>query len=379
MSATITKHEFKKIVQSPVLLGFLALCLMFNMLLIASLGDNPYADYIAGITRDVGVRMGAEFDEGVRELPINEHTMRLARETRGMIDVFYGYTTDYIADRYISFLGLSGLTADLMRSKYARLQYAVDARFEAGDGMDLYFAESTYWRHRQLFDIMMGALLFQGILLGALIMLLSLGYENNAKTELVVYATKAGRRVNHAKFIASLAAGLSAYAIVAAVTLTVYLALNPMGGVWNSSVSSGFNFVRSLIFVRPFVTWHGFTVFTYLLASIGMSIAFVLCFALMAYIIGSLVSNSYIGFIVLFLLNFAMFVLPDMIFGATMPAFIFVNSPIWLVFQRGMWFTDGGANILWPHFETIGLLANLVILSVLCVLSWHGFKRRNLL
>jgi ABC-type transport system involved in multi-copper enzyme maturation permease subunit len=374
----ITKHEFKKIVQSPVLLGFLGLCLAFNMLMIIGFGDNQYADFIADVSRETGVRMGPEFDERVRGLPPSLHTERLARETHSMIDVFDGYTTDYIAERYIGFLALSGLTADIMEQKYQRLQYAVDAHFEAGDGMDVYFAESTYWRHRQLFDVMMGALLFQGILIAALIMLLSLGYEYSAKTEFMVYATKTGRRVNHAKFIAAVTSALVAYAILAAITLTVYLALNPMGGVWESSVSSGFNFVRSFMIARPFVTWHGLTVFTYFLASIGISFGLVLCFALMGYIIGSFTNNSYIGFIGIFLFNFALLILPNVIFGATIPTFILAYSPIWLVFQRGMWFTDGGSNILWAHFETVGVLVSLVILAALCVVSWRQFKRRNL-
>jgi hypothetical protein len=348
------------------------------MFLIVGFGDNQYADFIADVSRDVGVRMGRDFDERVRSLPPSLHADSLMRETHGFTDVFDGYTTDHIAKRYISFLELSGLTATLMEGKYQRLQYAVDAHFEAGDSMDVYFAEATYWRHRQLFSVVMGSLLFQGILLAALIMLLSLGYEHSAKTDLMVYATKTGRRVNHAKFIAAVTLALVAYAILAVVTLTVYFALNPMGGVWESSVSSGFNFVQSMGIVRPFVTWHSFTVATYFVASIGISLGLVLCFALMGYIIGSLTNNSYIGFIALFLLNFALLILPGEIFGATMPTFISSYTPIWLVFQRGMWFTDGGPNILWAHFETVGVLASIGILAVLCLVAWRLFKGRNL-
>jgi ABC-type transport system involved in multi-copper enzyme maturation permease subunit len=375
---SIIRHEFRKIMQSPILLGFLALCLAFNMLLIFSFGDNEFTDFIADVSHVTGIRMGAEFDERVQGLPPSLHTQRLARETNSMTDVFDGYTTGYIAQMFIEFLGLSGLTADLMEQKYQRLQYAVDAHFEAGDGMDVYFAEMTYWRHGQFFNATMGALLFQGVLLAALIMLLSLGYEYSAKTELMVYATKTGRRVNHAKLIAALAATFAAYIGIAAITLAVYLALNPMGGVWESSVSSGFNFVRSFMIARPFVTWHSFTVFTYLLASIGISLGLVLCFAFMGYTIGSFTSNSYIGFIAIFLFNFAILVLPHVIFGSTMPTFTIAYSPIWLIFQRNMWFTDGGENILWAHFETVGVLVSFMILAALCVVSWLRFKRRNL-
>jgi hypothetical protein len=151
-----------------------------------------------------------------------------------------------------------------------------------------------------------------------------------------------------------------------------------MGGVWDSSVSSGFNFVTSLMFTRPFVTWHSFTVGTYLLSTIGISFGLVLCFALMGYITGTLINNSYIGFLVLVLLNFATVGVADQIFGANMPLFVISLSPIWLAFQRNMWFTDGGSSILWAHFETVGVMGSLAVLAVLCVLAWRLFKIKNL-
>ena len=373
-------HELKKIAQSPALIGFAVLCLLFNMFIVlVDGGGNEYANYIARVSHETGFRLGADFDERVNSLEPGEHAALLRLQTYGMTDVFDGYTTGYIAEAYIARLGLSGMVADLMIGKYARLQYAADARFEAGEGMTLYLAGATFWRHEMLFSALMGALLFQGILLAALIMLLSLGYEHSAKTELVVYATKTGRRVNRAKFMAGASAGLSAYALLAAVTLTVYLNLNPMGGSWGSSVSSGFNFVRCMLGPRPFVTWHGFTVFTYMLASLGVSVGIVLCFALMAYAAGLWIRNSYIAFLILALINFASVTLPGIVFGATMPAFILALSPIWLSLQQGMWFTDGGSNILWAHFETIGAIVSLVLLAVICVWSSARFRVRDLL
>jgi hypothetical protein len=271
------------------------------------------------------------------------------------------------------------MAAGLMTEKYARLQSAADARFEAGDGMTLYLAGATYHRHQMLFRTVMGALLFQGILFAGLSMLLSLGYEHSAKTEFVVYATKTGRRINLAKFIAGVAAALVAYALISIVTLTVYLTLNPIGGSWGSSVSSGFNYIRCVMGNRPFVTWHGFTVFSYLLAALGASVGVVLCFSFMAYAAGLIIRNSYIAFLVFALFNFALVTLPGIIFGATLPTYIIALSPIWLALQQGMWFTDGGPNVLWAHFETVGIIGSLVVLAALCFWSSARFRRRNLL
>jgi hypothetical protein len=377
----IFKHELKKIITTPVLIGFVLCCLLLNIAL-ASGFPSDYANYIANVSHQTGYVLGAGFDERAANLDDGLYASGLRRETKGMTNVFDGYTTGYIADAYVHTFSLSGMTEWLMRDKYERLQYVVDDLHESGAGMTLYFAGATHDRHTQLFRMVMVVLLWQGILLGALITLFSLGYEHHAKTDAVAYATKTGRRITHAKLAASLVASLAVYTLIATVTLGVYLTLNPFGGTWGSSVSSGFNFVRDLLVggARPFITWHGFTIGGYLLAVLGISLALVLCFALMGYIAGLWIQNSYIGFLVAALVNFAIFTLnPGNFLGMDFfPNYIFTSMPIWLVLDQGWWFTDGGTSHLWQHFETIGALASLLLLAVFGYISWQYFKRRNL-
>jgi len=226
----------------------------------------------------------------------------------------------------------------------------------------------------------MVALLFEGIVLTALIMLLSLSHEYNAKTEFMVYATKTGRKINRAKLISCTAVGLTTYILITAATLAFYFNINPLGGTSGSNISSGFNYIWDLIAgPRPFITWHSFTIVTYLLATIAASVGVILCFAVLTYITGLWIRNGYIGFMILVLVNFAVFSLPFIIFGLSIPTFFFTLTPIWIAMQQGMWFTDGGSNVLLPHFETIGIVASLVILALLGWWSSAQFKRRNLL
>jgi len=167
--------------------------------------------------------------------------------------------------------------------------------------------------------------------------------------------------------------------VLAIVTLSVYFAFSPMGGVWGSSVSSGFNFIRSGFGTRPFVTWHSLTVGQYLLASIGVSLGTVLCFGLMAYAVGLWVRNSYIGFLAVIAINGVVFLLPYyspfMLFNFA----VIQSSPIFLVMLRTLWFTDGGMDVVLPHFETVGIAVALVILMAVGAFSAMRFKRRNLL
>jgi len=360
----------------PAIIGFVVLAIALNIVVITTM-QNSYTDFIAVTSHTTGINLGAEFNKQLAELEPSLYRDLLQLQTENREDVLYGYTTDYIADIAVERRELSGLLEQLMRSKYQRFQSAVDAQQKAGDSMTLYFADATYWRHQALFNHTMGLLLFQGISIAALIMLLSLGYESSAKTDFVVYSTKVGRKMNNHKLIAGTIVGIGVYVLIASITLSIYFTLNPMGGVWNSSVSSGFNFVRDGFIVRPFVTWHSFTVAEYLLASIGISIALVLSFSLMAHAVGLWLKNSYVGFFVVVALNGTLFLLPFYL-PTTMLNFAISQTPIWLIMMRDSWFTDGGSNVIVPHFETVGVIGSIVVLAIISFWSTLRFNRRNM-
>ncbi|MCL2400093.1 MAG: hypothetical protein FWC91_10195 [Defluviitaleaceae bacterium] len=374
----IVGYEFKKNISFPAIWFFIGLCLFFNFLLVNS-GINEYANYVASVACELGINLDNEFNERVRNLGEGLYPVQLRLDTTHVENVFQGYTTGYIAEIYIRDLSLSGMAADLMYRKYERLQYAVDQLYLSGAGNTLYFAGATHTMHSYLFGNIMGFLLIQGTILASLIMLLSLCHENVVKTEMVIYATKVGRKVNIAKPVASLVSGIIAYMILAGFTLAVFFYNNPFICIRNSSVSSGFNYIiDGLAGIRPFVTWHGFSVASYLLAYIFVSLGLVLCFGLMAYIIGLLVRNGYIGFMILALVNAALYDLPWRIFGFTVPYFASNFLPGNLVFRMVMWnfwFTDGGPFTLWAHFETVGVLISLVLLAIFSVIAWKRFTK----
>jgi len=97
----------------------------------------------------------------------------------------------------------------------------------------------------------------------------------------------------------------------------------------------------------------------------------------MAYAVGLWFRNSYFGFLVIVVFNGALFLLP---FYTPFHIFNFTisQSPLWLVMMRSQWFTDGGANALWPHFETVGVIGSLAVLAVISLWSVSRFSMRNL-
>ena len=374
---SIFVHELKKVLLSPMLIVFLALCIGFNLIGIGGAYDD-YADYVAGASKIVGYKLGAEFDEKITALEPCEMKDWLIEDTAGITDVFDGYDTAYIADAYIKNLGLTGYAANATRSKYEKLQNSVNAKAETGESMTLYFASATTYKHDHLYYNTMLFLILQCGLLAALIMLLSVGYEHHSRTTHTVYSTKVGRKIMRYKMFASLTAGIVAFVVLTSLTLAVYFAANDYSNIWGSSVSSGFHMINDLLVggERPFVTWQSFSVLTYLLAALGITALLTVCFGLMAFVIGILLKNTYISFLIFMIINAGCIAFALAFSGA--PQYVAVLSPVWLWIKRGLWFTDGGSDILWKNFETTGGFASFLILVVFGLISAVLFRKRDI-
>jgi hypothetical protein len=381
--------ELKKLLSSAAVWGFIGVCLLFDVYLAVSSSGDQYADFVGAASKDTGYLLGQSFHEKLSQLTGGgdqaKYLERLTSDVYDVADVFDGYETKGIAESYIAAAGATGGFAGKIRDKYSALQKVVDEKAAKDESLALYFAGATYSRHQELFNGLMGWLLIEGILISTLLVLLSVGYENSHKTENIVYSTKTGRHILRSKITASISAGLGAYALLALFTFLVYFSVNEYGSVWGSSVSSVFNYRYDVVAgYRPFVTWYSFSVLTYFLAMQGMSAGLILCFSLMAFGIGVLIRNHYIGFLVLLTVNAAIVVIPSQI-PKTLAAGFYARyyysmlSPVWLWLKHSMWFTDGDVDILWPHFETLGLCASFLLLTALCILAAIYFRKRDLI
>ena len=383
----IYRHEFKKLISSVTVWGFTAVCLLINMVLIFN-SDDDYADFVSSVSVDTGYILDKSFYDSLSQLTASDEQYSyyldyLKQETYGVTDVFDGYDTKYIGESYINAAGLTGYFAKTIRDKYLALQKVVDKKAETDESLSLYFAGATYFCHQFLFNTLMGWLLTEGSLLAALLVLLSIGYENIYQTDNIVFSTKKGRSLIKTKLAASVSAGLVAYVILGLFTFLVYFNIIKYNGIWKSNISSLFNYRKDLIAGnRPFVTWLSFSVLTYFLAMFAIGAGLILCFCLMAYGIGLLLRNSYMAFLVFVLANAIGVAFPAQIpqtsqLGVAVK-YILVLSPVGLWLKHGLWFTDGDIDILWPCFETVGLCGSLVFLSVFCLLALIHFRKKDL-
>lgn len=382
----ILHFEIEKLLKASPLWVFLLICMLFNVfLIVVDSGRGSYAAFIDNISKETGIELGDNFNERLKQLsPNNEknaaYLLQLMRETSGVKDVFDNYDASLIGESYIKALGIDGSLAKMIRHKYSVLQESIDKKAASNESLTLYFGSDTYRYHNLLFGGVMKWLLTEGILFASLAALLSVGFENINKTGQMVYSSKKGRQILVQKLSASVLTGLGAYLILTLLTLAVYFSFNSYGGILDSSVSSAFNYIRDLVAgVRPFSTWHSFTILTYLLAVIGASMGIILLFVLMAFAIGVLIKNSYIGFIAFLIANAAVVTLPFYLPSTNMIPFLLTLTPEWLWLKQSLWFTDGGMEALVPNFETVGIIISLALLSVFCIYAVKHFKRRDLI
>ena len=384
----IYRLEFKKLYSSVTLWALIILFLIFNIFLVVSSSGNKYTDFLGEVSHETGYVLNRSFHNRLSQTYVSDiqsdYLEQLKIDTYKIEDIFDNYEISDVGEKYIAATGAPEKFAETMRNKYSDLQMVVDKKAESNESMTLYFAGATYNMHQLLFKNLMGWLIIEGVIISVLLVLLSLGYENSNKTENVIYSTKTGRNILRAKFTASISAGLGAYLLLCIITFVIYFSVNEYSGIWGSSVSSIFNYRYDIIAgLRPFVTWHSHSVFTYFLATIGMSIGLIFSFCLMAFAIGISIKNSYISFFVFLIINAVMVAMPVMISNTTLVSYFIryysMFSPVWLWLKHSLWFTDGDMDTLWKYFETMGLCVSMLTLVALSILVTIRFKRRDII
>lgn len=336
-------YEIKKLVLSPVIVGFVALCIIFNIVLTISAYDNYETNYNAEA-----------------------------------INIYEDFQANEIAESYIWKYNITGKNAENIRNKYEKLQPVIDEKSANGDALSAYFGQQTHYRHSLLFEIIFMAIISESCLLALFATLVSVTYENMQGTEHIIYASKIGRRQLKTKLGASLMVAVVLTAVILGMSLCIFFLRFDFSGVCKDNVSSMFNYAVSE-YGKPFITWHSLTVTGYLGATIGVTFGLVICFCLVGYAAGVFARNGYGAFIGAASVIGATFLAKPLFPIGSISRSILNLTPVWLWENSGAWFTDGGADIIWANFESMGLLFSLVVLSTVAFIAAKIFNKRELL
>lgn len=353
----LVKWELNKLARTPALWVYLALCLVFNALILLS--DN-YPQEVNELSREI----------------------RLTGETR-MVDgedIFDGYDATGLANGIVDALNLRGMPETLMRGKYQELQPVVEGFAEKDVSLDIYAGLFTKRMHGKLFGTTFNLIVTESVLLAVLTALYILGYEHLHKTELLIYSSRTGRDITRHKRIAGMICAVAGFVLIACFTLGLYFTLWDYSGLWGANVSSQFNYVLDGITSKPFITWRSFTVAEYLVAVLCLHFGLTLVFTIIGNVLGLLTRNTYMAFMG-FILMAAVMMAAAYFFadiGFIWGYFLATFSPMTVWAVKSLWLTDMGVWGMIPYHETAVILGNLILASLVMAMAARRFKRKDM-
>ena len=373
--------EWRKLFRLPALWAFLALCLAFNGLLIASLSpyDRSFFNETSAAAEALGQRVDEDFLAGLDAMPATENRDLLLQSVTGIEDIFETYDIGELADFYAGVVEKSPLAVTWMTWKYSLLAERVEHLAQTDAAMDLYAGPATYGSHQFLFGSLFRAVLGESAILAMLGTLYLLGYEEMHRTEGLICSSRTGRKLRRLKVLAALSASAALYGLLALCTLAPYFLLYDYGGIWDASVSSQFNYFSDMLVVRPFLTWGDFTVGQYLAAALALGGVLTTVFSLLASVCGTLVRNPYLAALALGVLCFGgmglISVLGELGWWAAYLIACFQPVMIWL--SCSAWFTELGLSAGLPWQESIAVVLNFLLLGAGTLLALRRFERKD--
>ena len=373
--------EWRKLFRLPALWVFVGLCLALNGLLLSSPSamDRSFFNDTSADAAALGQRVDEEFLTGLEALPDTENRTILRQYVTGLENTLEGYDTQELTNFYQSLMAGDSLAQSWMAWKYDLLQERVDHLAQTGAALDLYAGPITHDSHQYLYNTLFRVLLTESVLLGLLCALYLVGYEGLSGTQSLTCSSRTGRGLWRSKTLAALAAALGLYALLALLTLGPYLLLWDYGGIWDSSVSSQFNYFVDMLYSRPFLTWTDFTVGGYFAAMIAAGGGLVAVFTLMGAVAGLLIRHTYGAAIAAAAFCALLLGLSSALANLGMwSAYLLTTfSPVCLWLAINGWFTELGQSGLVPWQETVGLALNLLIWAGLVLLALRRFGRKD--
>ena len=390
----ILYYELHKLVKTPALLGFLALCLAVNIWAVLVSSHRDEIEILNGMAQVTGPRYGEAYESGFTRIakPANPHSTEfwLYENTEAaMLNARHGGVYGELLEnpRLVEELLLehSNKTPppalQLLLRKFEVYRTEMQKIIQSGEHMDVYFATQSYEIHYDVFSMLGRLFAFESALLMALLMLWTLGYEQMAGTRLLALATKTGRRLALRQAVAALLAGTACFAVIFAVGYGLCFAVNDFSQVWGQHLSTQ-NLITYLAKRLGPLPWMSrLTVGQYFAGFVGVSWLNCLGLALLAVPFGLLMKNVYVGFGSLAGLA-GLQALLDFLGNqaAVTPFYWYLNfiPPTAQIANNEFWFSTGEDIMLLRHFEWLYPLIFIALLCPVLALCANRFKHKEI-
>lgn len=414
-------NEFKKVINSPIIVGLIILFIIFNSFIIFK---NSYFKEDLKVLSDIvdrfGYKINDEMETKFKEYYIeklnrlntivkekeskvynsvfefykdnpygtldkyNEEEVEFIKEL-GIIEAYYYKVKEIddvyskidimkIAERQIYLYNLTGKAADTVRNQYKDFNVRFHQLINNKEHKNLFFLGENYRMHSLLFKNLFRKVIFEIIILAALITAYLVNYEFDNNTEAITYTTKRGRRLILDKLYTAMVSNIFAATVILITSLSLYFIIYDYSEVWNVPISSYFNGESNL----PYMSWWNMSFIQYLFSCVGLVYISTLIFTGITFLITRATKNTYIAFF-LFAIIFGLFLaVPSFIPRSSNVIFIGAFTPFYLVMNPFKWFMESGAFTTFKYYELITVSIWLVLLSIFSALSIKKFKKQDI-
>ncbi|WP_291627760.1 hypothetical protein [Clostridium sp.] len=264
----------------------------------------------------------------------------------------------------------SGEAADLIKVGLIKFDKRFKSLIKNKEYMELSFNGKAYRMHSFLYKEVLGTVLFQIMILIALIVSFLVNYENENNTSFIVYSSRRGRSLLSDKLKAVIYTVIPISTILLAIVLTIYFSIYDYSRVFKTSINSFFNWEGSF----PYIGWFNLSVKEYFVLIILLIYVSIFIFIGIAFVVARFIKNSYVSFVICCILNGLGLILPSLM-PTSNKLFVYTTlNPFTLVFNlSGRFMQNSFTNF--KHYELITISIWIIALCYLINYSIKSFKK----
>ncbi|MBB6716664.1 hypothetical protein [Clostridium gasigenes] len=420
----IKKHEFKKIISSPIFIALIIMFLIYNSFLI---WDKSNVRDDLKVLNEIGDNVGSEindnmimdlknyYEENLEKVNviINEKTYKKYKSineffkndnstNRGgdsvyskediklfnkvaniesyyngieILDKKYGdIDISRFAEEDLEKGGYSTNVANIIKGNWDEFEVRFNELKENGEHRNLFFNGLNYKMHSFLFKTIFKTMIYEIMILAVLIMGFIINYEFENKTSLLVYSSKRGREIIKDKLLVGLGTIVLVTTIIFTFTLGLYFIIFDYSGVGGVPISNYFAQENSM----PYMSWWNLSIIEYLIICVITVYIIEVIFSSITFIIAKVIKNTYIVFGFFTILVGGGLVLPTLIPMSCDMVLPTVFTPFTLIFNPSWWFMQKGALQSFKYYECITLVVWAVGIGLLEIMCIKKFRKENI-
>lgn len=270
--------------------------------------------------------------------------------------------------------GLKEEAARIVRKNYDLLEKRLNEIKKTGEQKNLFFYGKSYLMHSFLFKKIIKYVLFEVTIIAVLITSFLVNYERDNRNNLLVESTKRGRKNSVDKLFTSIIGALIISFIIIGITLFIYFMFFNYGGLWQSSISSMFNWEENL----PNISWFRLGFRSYLMLTIIFILLVAIIISIISFSISMISKSSYKTIFLFFILFGVIYALPAII-PKSSQFIIWSHFNIFtLIMKSGKWFIGGNTFVSFKYYEIITVISSSFIASIIALFSYKKYKREDL-